>query len=293
MDPTTKGILIGTSVSLVSSVLISTLAHWFLLRLEKKRWDREQDAEKARLEREDKKEIEQRSLKKKEQLYEAYQNSLKNLLLLANHSSQGKGSTLPNEKRLEVIEEAQKSLSLLSLHCDDTQQISGWKFGGILKSFTQRPDESAEHMSALIREFALNDRTVFPEAPEKIEQDVGTFNLQIKIDEEFRRQQIIEGVVVPQDYSFAYNISALTRNQRELLTEIYFESMKRIPDNLKAPMPIFNPQSNEIIWNQGSWKAKLNPLTTEPQDIFTAWEKDCRAALEDAKKALIDEQDAK
>ncbi|MBV5329371.1 MAG: hypothetical protein JZU65_17405 [Chlorobium sp.] len=280
MDSTLVGVMIGSGVSLFGSVL----SQFMLSQKEQKQWKNKQDVENRAWERDEQK-------KEKEYLREIYQNSLRSLsvfIALENQSEELKNG----QQKLELIDEIHKWVTMLLL------RHSNSKLDNVLNSFTVDPDASeANYLRAEIiqlsnreESFFLNSLNNSPEnsSPENNEapSDPDLRVILMSIDNDFRKQQLIEGVEIPQRYEFEFKLSKMSKSQRGKLAEIYFQSHKTIPSKFSFFLPNHNKETKQIVMEGKQWQAKLNPNMTEPAEIFCSWEKDFDYSFEEAAQGL-------
>jgi hypothetical protein len=273
MDSTLLAVIIGGLLTLFGNAV----TQWLASRKEETHWLRQQEAEENKLKRDEQKAEKERGQADKERTHEIYLNSIQYLsALVAVEKDAEEKFKLSGEKKLQLLEEVHKWLALLALrHTNDAHFLS------MLEDFTEQPDKYAAMMRNDVIELANNDNNISPhKKAEKPTKELGSVSIQFQIDEEFRRQQLIDGTDLPQLFAFSYNISKLTTSQRKKLIDIYFNSHKRIPDQFTLKLPVFNSHSNGIIFGGDEWKAQLNPMATQPQEILEVWEADYESSME-------------
>lgn len=211
--------------------------------------------------------------KEKEYLREIYQNSLRALsvfIALENQKEESNG-----QQKIEAINEVHKWATMLLLRHSDS------KLANALSSFTTDPDEywanllkkeiielSAREEGFFINQ--LNDKSEKIETP--VDQDLRLIT--ISVDDNFRKQQLIEGVEIPQRYEFKFKLSKMSNSQRKKLAEIFFQNHKSIPSQLILYLPAHYQGAKQINMSGKQWQAQLNPKTTEPENILNCWEYD-------------------
>ena len=268
------GVVIGSALSLFGTVLSQII----LSRKEQKQWENQQKAEKTAWERSEQK-------KEKEYLREIYQNSLQALSIfisIENQKEETKG-----QQQFEVIEEIHKWVTKLLLRHSNPKLYSAFN------EFANDPDEyEAKGLIKQIIELSNQEESFFLKqlntVPEKTEKSTNPDlrNIHIVIDDNFRKQQIIDGVEIPQRNEIKIKLSEMSNSQREKLTEIYFKHNKTIPLILRLYLPIHDARANQIQIRGKEWQAKINPACTGPCDILTLWEEDYTKSYEVAERSL-------
>jgi hypothetical protein len=268
------GVVIGSGLSLFGTMLSQII----LSRKEQKQWENQQNAEKTAWTRNEQK-------KEKEYLREIYQNSLRSLsvfIALENQKEESKG-----QQKIDAINEVHKWVTMLLLRHSDS------KLDNAINSFTSDPDKyEADTLRNEIIELSnreegfflnqLNDKSEKIETP--VDQDIRL--IKMIVDDNFRKQQLIDGVELPQRYEFKLKLSNMSNSQREKLAEIFFQTHKTIPSQLNLYLPVLNKGVKQINMSGKQWQAQLNPKTTEPESILSCWENDFDSNYKEAVQSL-------
>ncbi len=142
-------------------------------------------------------------------------------------------------------------LILLGLRFGDESGFD-YSFG----NFTRQPDRYADslHQKAIElpsqdEELPLHSRQKNkpPVAePEKAKEDEIQF--QLAVDKNFRKEQLIEGIKVPPSHTFTQKFEDLTKDQRKVLADMYFDTNQGIPRSVNLCLPLINPQKpNQLL----------------------------------------------
>jgi hypothetical protein len=273
------GVIIGASiaafVALVGHV-VNVFNTWLTSKKETEQWRRQQNADRDKRRHEEKK-------ADRERRREIYLNSLTCLTQLMS-ANEGK-TPLPPEELRKRVEETLKWLNLLSLPYRVDENAKVEVFHVRLEEFIGSPLGNAGEMKEAVADLAMTDKTLFPNAPEEPEittiekPSQETITFQMAVDDEFRKEQIIKGVVVPQSNTFTFSLADLSEDQRELLANIYFFSYKTIPHTIQLPMPSSKPNPTHPYSSGLAWKGRCNPVTTSPTEMLKMWETDYREAF--------------
>ena len=261
------GVIVGSGISLLGTILSQII----LSKKEQKQWENQHNAEKELWERDEEK-------KEKEYLREIYQNSLRSLsLFMAQESSDEEKD---NKQHLETINDIHKWSTILLL------RHSSSDLGSTLDDFTSSPSEyRAKELKNKIIDlikneegFFLNNAKIFdktsPKETSTKQSNPDLKYIQITIDNDYRKKQLIEGTDIPQRNTFEIKFSDMSNSQREKLTECFFQSYKTIPANFTLYTPTYNKQKKDIIYTSQNWQAKLDPKHSTPQEILSSWESD-------------------
>lgn len=272
MDPTLVGVIIGSVLSLAGTFA----TQWLTMQKEEKHWHRQHEAEEEKRIRDEQKAC-------RENLRNMYHNCIRVLSLIVTAGSRSASVELTDEERSQLYQEAHKSLTSLSLHLRDSYSSNALSnFLSEFSIFTEYGDKTdAKDLRNQVIELAMNDKELFPRALLLETEEPADMRIQIQIDNDFRRQQFVEGVELPDSYEFSCDFSDLTTEQRQKLWDTY----EKAPHNLYSlPIPRYDGNKKQIILKGGGWAARLNPLTTDPKEILNAWEADYDKALENAQK---------
>jgi hypothetical protein len=281
-DSQLMNVIIGAAAVALGSFLTflgGVINNWFASRRETKQWLRQQNADQNKRRHEERK-------AERERRREIYLNSLTCLTSL--RSANEDETPLPPEELRKRVEETLKWLNQLSLpyRVNESEQVS--KFHTQLELFIDNPLSEASDMKAVVTELAMTDRTLFPSGPKeepKMLTATGdlpneeTITFQMDVNDDFRKQQIKNAILVPQTHIFTLQLSDLTEQQRELLAEIYFPNHKRIPATIQLPMPSAKLNTNYPYLMGSNWKARCNPHTTKPNELLNLWEQDYKEAF--------------
>lgn len=288
MDDTIIGVIIGSFVTLVGNFV----SHWFTSRREKAQWLRQQEAEEKKWDREEKKSEKERHREEqkseKEHIRGFYQSSIQSLSALVAAEDEDAKIKLTDEKRLQLVEETHKCITALILRRPDILEESS-TLSHFLESFAEKPEQNARWLRNELIELAPKFRELLPKETENVKELVkeeGSREIRLRIDDGFRRQQLVEGVELPQSFSIKSNISKLTPSQRKKLSNIYFDSYKTIPSEVQLYVPIYISHRKQINFTNKEWQASLNPLILNSEEVFKKWELDYDMALEQAQTEL-------
>jgi hypothetical protein len=181
---------------------------------------------------------------------------------------------------------------MVSIHWGNTA-AEAQNFFSRMNDFVRKPLYFADSMFSNVLLLMRHDKLLFPtskdqESPKQLEpakqdKDLKEFNL--RIDDTFRRQLVIEkGTEIPRTHSFEYRLSELTTSQREKLMGSFFNpSHSALPAKMTLYLPSFNKHTKQILFNDLAWFAKLDALASTPVDIFQSWEDDFEEARAKAK----------
>ncbi|MCK5345088.1 MAG: hypothetical protein KAR20_16880, partial [Candidatus Heimdallarchaeota archaeon] len=212
-----------------------------------------------------------------------YHNCISRLsLIIASRSDKIK---ISDEAQINLNQEALEWLSLLSLHQRSLYEKKEYNFHNRFQDFTEDPQSEADILLQEVYKLAMTDKTLFPDV-EPTKEDPDERRVQIRIDDNFRREQILEGIELPKDYIFYCNLSKLTRSQREKLWDIN-EERKNIPSRFTLSLPSFNSNIKKVVLKgSGIWACKMNPFKVPPEEIFNAWERDYKKSFLQAQRDL-------
>jgi type III secretory pathway component EscV len=276
LNPAFVGV-IGVVLGSVFSLLGTILSQIILSRKEQKQWANQQIAEQTSWVRNEQK-------KEKEYLREIYQNSLRSLsvfIALENQKEESK-----EQQKLELINEIHKWVTMLLI------RHSGQKIDDVLNRFTSDPDEySANDLRKEIIELSNREESFFINQLNDISEIINKSEIiidpdirliKMSVDDNFRKQQLVDGVEIEPRFEFMFKLSKMSNSQREKLVEIFFQNHKTIPGQLTLYLPVHNNGAKQINMQGKQWQAKLNPNTTKPEFILGCWEKDFEKNNNDA-----------
>lgn len=275
LDPTLQGVIIGSVLSLAGNFLLQLFAYMG----ESFQWSRKRKAEK---------EDEQTREKKTENdsVRNIYTNCIASLSLIAsNNRSSDTEIKLTEDELSKKYNETFEWISKLKLHQRDLYSDTNSEFHKLVESFMGSPDFYAGRLLNEINTMFVSDKLLFPTA-EPIKKRPRTKRIQIAISHIYRRQQIIEGIEITRDHIISYDISELSKKQREILWDIHFKSRQAIPESIVLMVPRFDETKREIDYGSKPWEGRLNPTISSPRQVFDAWEKDYLDELEKANEAL-------
>jgi hypothetical protein len=269
------GVVIGSAISLFGTVLSQII----LSRKEQNQWENQQKAEKTAWTRNEQK-------KEKEYLREIYQNSLRLLsvfIALENQKDEEKNK----QKKIALLDEIQKWVTMLLLrHASSTLDAA-------LDSFNNYQEEDeARFLRLEIIKLSNKEEGFFlkelEHQSEKNENDVdpNLREIQITINNEFRQEELIEGIEIPLKHTFECKLSEMSNSQRKKLAEIFFKEHHSIPQKFTLFLPFHHDGAKQIAMSGKLWQGRLNPTITKPSDILSAWEKDYERSYDEAKQSL-------
>lgn len=273
MDSTLIGVIIGSALSLFGTILSQII----LSRKEQKQWENQQVAEQKSWSR-------NVATKENEFLREIYQNSLRSLSVFIALENQEKTESSEQQK-IELIDEVHKWVTMLLL------RHSSSELDDALNSFTSDPDKySAKRLRTEIINLSNKEESFFlkelnnqsEEIKPDLTPDPDIRIIQIAIDNDYRKQQLIDGIEITQNANFQLKLSEMSSPQREKLTEVFFQSNKTIPSRFSLFLPIYNERSKQIQAQGKRWEAKLNPNIAKPLDILCSWEEDYAKSYQEA-----------
>jgi hypothetical protein len=292
MDASTA-VLIGSALATAQILATTWLNHWYTSRRDDAQWDKQQQAEDKKWDRDQQKAEKERNREEektgKENRRQLYQRSIQSLSALAAAENEKSKVTLTDDKRLELVEEAHKCISALMLHRPHIDSSNLVNFS----RFTEEPGEYAVALRDEIIDIAKQDEVLFSiqkepsQKPEpRAEEEKALRDIHFYIGDIFRRQQLIKGLELPRTFSFKVNISQLTESQRQKLCDAYFEGHRTIPTLVHLSLPIYVPNAKKIEFNSSRWQAHVNPLASQPSEVFEKWEADYDLALKQAQAEL-------
>jgi hypothetical protein len=272
MDAATSTLL-AASVGGLISLGTTWLNNYFSANREAKQWTKQQEAERDKRRHEEKKaELERRR--------EMFHNALTHLSNLV--SCEQAELSVPEEEQHRLIVEAQKWVNVLSLN----ENVNKTDFLLRLEAFIYSPLAEADNMRAAVIRLSAMDKVLFPDTQKSIkalppadEPTEKGIQFQMKVDDDFRKQHLIEGMEVPQTYRFYVQLTDIAKSPRELLVNIYYPNSKGIPTVVQLPMPLPAPNPTQPYTSGHAWKGKLNPSASTPARILETWEHDYKEAF--------------
>ena len=272
MDPTLVGVIIGS----VLSFLGTSIGQLLNIRRDGNQWEREQLARERELVREEERRRRVEEQEAKARLREIYQECIQALsTIVADQREQLK---LSAEERSEIFRTANRWLSLLSLHRQAHYSSSNDSFFRDFDLFVSDANYYARDLRNTVMELAMTDLELFPDAILEVERpDAKTF--QMAIDDDFRKEQLLEGIELPRIHSFQCSLSSLKPSQREILWDMYFPTRGRLPERLVLYTPAYDESTKELKPQSEQWRGRINPLASSPEEVIDAWEADYELAL--------------
>ena len=275
LNPTLIGVIIGSLLSLVGNFL----TQYFSLKKEERQWERQRIS--SREERE-----ETLNSKDTENLTELYHKCILSLSVYITNNQNNSGEKEQNSLADE-IKEIHHWLSLLLIRHPHK------KLNRLIDGFLFNSDEyDAEELRKYVLELVEQEERLM--SPNRIKEVVGKKELDkekertitFRISEDYRRQQMVAGIELPQSHFYSYEFENLNAHHRERLLKIYFQSMKRIPDNAQLSLPLCAPKAKQINYQGKQWEANINPNSSNVNEILDQWGKDFDKFLNEAEQVL-------
>lgn len=140
-------------------------------------------------------------------------------------------------------------------------------------------------MKDYLYKYALEDKLFFPniEFKKKDSTKLNKKSIGISTDPKFRKEEFIKGVEVPSNLGFDCDLKQLSDSQRQKLWDSVGENNLR-NNRISLRTPKYNNQNKQLSLDGAYWQARINPLTSTPEEIFNAWEIDYDKALEEAQE---------
>lgn len=264
------GVLMGSVLSLLGNIL----SQYFVNRKEAQQWDREHSA------KHNERDLE-RLTREAEELKSLYHQCISCLsVYLSALQSQQKGE---QNDLSGLIKDIHNWLSKLAVVRPNE------KFLEFFDRFLAEPDSfEAEALRKYILDMVRNDakqlESSYAEAPPEPEKSL-TRNILFKIDPEFQKSLMIQGVELPNDFVLTYRPDDLIPEYRKRLLDLYFSRHRRIPDNAYLLLPVHQTNATVIAYEY-TWRAKVNPLEVGVDGVLNAWAADFDRHLEEAQSAL-------
>jgi len=262
IDPTLMGVIIGSLLSLIGNVL----TQHFSIKKEEQQWERQRASAKEEREENNKdNEI--------EYLRELYHKCVLSLSVYMTNSQQDKNEE--NSNHIEEIREIHHWLSLLLLRHPHK------KLSQLIDSFLHSPDEyDAEQLRKYVLELVEHEDIL--DSPGRIKESLSSDRqkkvngrtITFKISDSYRREQMVAGIELPQNHYYPYEFESLKEGHRERLLKIYYQSMKRIPDNAQLYLPLHRPGVKQIQYQGKAWEADVNPFSSNAEEVLDLW---CKA----------------
>lgn len=275
LDPTLIGVIIGSFLSLIGNVL----TQHFSIKKEERQWERQRVSSK-----------EEREEKSKEQeidhLRKLYHNCVLSLSVYMTKVQQ-KSYEEETASHVEEIREIHHWLSLLLLRHPHK------KLSQLIDSFLHNPnDHYAERLRKYVLELVEHEKVL--DSPDRIKESLSGDKQQaekgrtvtFQISDNYRREQMIAGIELPQSHFFAYEFDQIKEIHRDRLLQIYFHSNKTIPQKSQLSLPIHRPGSKQIQYQGKAWEADLNPFSSNIYEVLDLWCKAYDESLEIAENSL-------
>lgn len=282
MDSTLLGVIIGSFLALAGSVI----SQFFALRKDKAHWKHQIESEDA---------VWRRNAQKaeKELLREIYQKSLLALSsLIAVDNDRDDSSTRKDERR-KYISNVQEWTTMLQIRHSDAH------LSNLLSRFIQDPDEYEaeklyEHVLELsdreqgffISEISIESKII----KDKADASPSMRHISYKIDEDFRKASLIEGLDIPQNFAFDIELDQISESQRRALANSFFTNYRTIPPSFHLSVPDYRDEWAAVNMMGKPWTAKLNPFESDAHAVLNAWEADFASELADANQRATKEK---
>lgn len=275
LDPTLIGVIIGSFLSLIGNVL----TQHFSIKKEERQWERQRVS--SREEREEKgkeKEI--------DHLRELYHNCVLSLSVYMTKVQQ-KSNEEETASHVEEIREIHHWLSLLLLRHPHK------KLSWLIDNFLHDPDDYyAERLRKYVLELVEHEEVL--DSPGRIKESLSTDKQQaekgrtvtFKISDNYRREQMVAGIELPQSHYLPYEFDQIKEVHRDRLLQIYFNSNKTIPQNSQLSLPVHHPGAKQIQYQGKAWEAELNPFSSNVDEVLDLWCKAYDESLEIAENSL-------
>ena len=266
------GVLIGSALSLLGSILSQYLSN----RKEAEQWAREQSAK--RNERDLEREM--REAEELKSLYHQCINCLSMYLSVLQMSQKGEQGDVSL-----LMKDIHQWLSKLAVERPDDKLLEA------LDRFLFDPDNyEAEALRKYILEMARNDAKQLESSYSKASphtEESPTREISFKIDSEFQRSLMIEGIELSNSFVLTYRPEDLLPEHRKRLLDIYFRTHRRIPDRASLMLPAHRPKATVVVYEK-TWEAKVNPLEVGVNGVLNAWAEDFDRSLQEAQRVLAE-----
>jgi hypothetical protein len=275
LDPTLIGVIIGSFLSLIGNVL----TQHFSIKKEERQWERQRVSSK-----------EEREEKSKEQeidhLRELYHNCVLSLSVYMTNVQQ-ESNEEEAASHVEEIREVHHWLSLLLLRHPHK------KLSRLIDSFLHDPDDYyAERLRKYVLELVEHEKVL--DSPGRIKESLSGDKQQaekgrtvtFKISDNFRREQMVTGIELPQSHHLPYELEQIKEVHRDRLLQLYFNTNKTIPQNSQLSLPVHHPGAKQIQYQGKAWEADLNPFSSSVDEVLDLWCKAYDESLEIAENSL-------
>ncbi|MDD2920186.1 hypothetical protein [Rhodoferax sp.] len=265
------GVFMGSALSVVGSVISQHLSN----RKEAQQWKREQSAKR------DERDLE-RELREADDLKGIYHQCISSLsMYLSVLEKSPKGETVDISNLLKNIHE---SVSKLAVRYPDE------KFLEVFDRFLFDPDSSEaealrRHILELVRTDAKRLGSSYSEVPAKPSEEISPKTISFKIDSEFQKSLMVEGMELPNSFVLKYSATDMLPEHRKRLLDIYFGNYRRIPNNATLLLPTRRPAATAVVYEK-AWEARVNPTEVGPDGVLNAWGADFDRCLNKTESAL-------
>ena len=261
------GVLVGSALSLLGSILSQYLSN----QKEAKQWDREQSAKRIELDLE----RETRDAERIKELYHQCINCLSVYLSMLQMNPKGEQADLSS-----LTKDIHHWLSKLVVERPEQKLLAA------LDRFLSDPEiYEAEALRNYVLKMVSNEAG-HPESasPEKSEQ-AHARTIEFKIDKEFQRSLMIQGIELPNIFLLPYKMEDLQPGHRKRLLDIYFGTNRRIPDKALLMLPMHRTRATVVAYDM-AWEGKVNPLEIGVNGVLTAWAADFDRCLQEARISM-------
>jgi|GEM_PF-6806274 len=272
LDSTLIGVIIGSFLSFIGNVI----TQHYSIKKEERQWERQRIS--SREEREEK----DRSIEI-ENIRELYHKCVLSLSVYIT-SIQNNDKDENERFQLDEIKGIHHWLSLLLLRHPNKQLTQ------LIDSFITTPDEyDAERLRKYVLELIQYEELLdYPDLTREFSQKnkEKERTITFRINDDYRRCQMVSGIELPQSYSYRCEIKDLSSDHRDRLLKIYFTSIKTIPDSVQLYLPVCTPGAKKIVYQSKSWEAKLNPANFNLSEVMDQWVEEFDKNLEEAEQVL-------
>ena len=263
------GVLMGSALSLLGNILSQYLSN----RKEAQQWAREQSAK--RIERD--LEREKRETERIKELYHQSINCLSVYLSILQTNPKGEQADVSS-----LTKDIHHWLSKLVVERPDEKLLLA------LDRFLSNPDSyEAEALKKYVLKMVRNEARHSESADTEESEQVHPREIGFKIDKEFQRSLMIQGIELPNSFELTYRMEDLQPDHRKRLLDIYFGSYRRIPDKASLMLPMHRTKATVVVYEK-AWEGKINPLEVGVSGVLTAWAVDFDRCLQEAQSALAE-----
>jgi hypothetical protein len=264
------GVLMGSVLSLLGNIL----SQYLLNRKEAQQWARENSAKRNERDLE-------RVTREAEELKNLYHQSISCLSVYLSGLQRS-----PKDEQVNfsvLIKDIHHWLSKLAVVRPDEELLEA------LDRFLYDPDSyAAKLLRTYILEMVRNDAkrldSSYSEAPPQPEKSL-TRKILFKIDSEFQKSLMIQGIELPDSFELPYRPEDLLPEHRKRLLDVYYSGNRRIPDNAFLMLPAHRSNSTVVVY-LNTWRAKVNPFEVRVDGVLSAWAADFDRCMEEAQSAL-------